>query len=713
MDISAIVGILWRRKLAIAASTVAFLVIATGYLAVTKPTYTAEAVILVDPRETNATSSPNVLGGIGSDSAAIASQVSIITSIGSLRAVFDAENIVNDPEFTRPGLVSGLIQIVRGRKPAVPDEIFETFRKRVSVEREGLTYVLNVRFSSEDPNKAARIVNAIVERYISGQIAEKSGVSTEISGRLNDRIATLRQDVSTAEQAVEEFRAKHDIFDVGSGRTLLDTRIEQVNTQLIEAQEAAREAESRFQQATAIGTSPSGLSRLTEFLASGSAERLRDNYNDRLAELAQAKVEYGARHPSLIRLEAEIAHLKQLMRNEAERIIAELRATKELTTANVTRIESDLKTLRDQATQSNQLAVQLRQLERNADASRQVLEQFLARSEETSQLGQLQRSDARVVSGATPPVKPTWPRPSLLLGIAGAFGFLFGCGLALFLEAPALTASGGRRSVAPEPAAEPATDTALVAASHWQSMVNHGTVRTRYRRPMTGETNRLYLDRTRREVTDDPKGGFALQMRSLTYRLLGGIPLGKAPAVILYSAIGDRFEKDRLAYASATEMVKQGLHPLILDLDPLVRNGATAVDMFRIGPRGPGMIRRADDEPGFVVIAAGPEDNADGRFAELTLQKFGNTFDVIIIIGGAITNPREPSLVTLADHHVVVLSEGEDHDAARFILREYARLQKPNFDLVTVDYGAEDVAPEQAMRPTALEHPVQPQLAAC
>src|SRR5690606_2323082 len=126
----------WMRRFLIVSTAVAFVVAGAGYLAVAKPVFTAQAIILVDPREPNTTATDNVLPGLGSDSAAISSQVAVIMSRGLLTTVFDAEGIERDPEFATPGLLAGLLS-----KTPTRAEIFDKFTQNVSVQREGLTYV--------------------------------------------------------------------------------------------------------------------------------------------------------------------------------------------------------------------------------------------------------------------------------------------------------------------------------------------------------------------------------------------------------------------------------------------------------------------------------------------------------------------------------------------------------------------------------------------
>lgn len=86
--------------------------------------------------------------------------------------------------------------------------------------------------------------------------------------------------------------------------------------------------------------------------------------------------------------------------------------------------------------------VEIRELNRQADADRSLYEQLLQRALETQELETLQRADTQVVSDALPPLAKSGP-PRKLIAILGAFlGALLGIGL-LILRA--LTRPNGQR----------------------------------------------------------------------------------------------------------------------------------------------------------------------------------------------------------------------------------------------------------------------------
>src|SRR5262249_27888703 len=180
-DVGALWVTLWQRRLVVLVTAGAVFALALAYLAVTTPTYTATASVLIDPRDMRATNLNDVLPGIGSDSAAIASQISILESEDLLGAVMDDLQLANDPEFAGSGLLSQVLSFFSGSDPDPHLLALKRFQSRVGVEREGLTYVIDVSFTSKDAARAADIANAIAKRYKKGLEAEKHDANSNVS----------------------------------------------------------------------------------------------------------------------------------------------------------------------------------------------------------------------------------------------------------------------------------------------------------------------------------------------------------------------------------------------------------------------------------------------------------------------------------------------------------------------------------------------------
>lgn len=247
---------------------------------------------------------------------------------------------------------------------------------------------------------------------------------------LADKISGLQKNVSDAEREVGDFKVTHKILDASAGGTL-QSQIDRLTEQLSGARSDADQAKDKYAQAVAAGTSPAGLAKLSEILSSEATVKLRENYNQRAADLANYEATYQSRHPIIKRLRSELDGMQGLMAVEAQRITQELKAKSDLAAQNVVTLQAKLDALRQQLESSDVAQVQLRRFEARAQAARTVLDDFLKRAEETSQMQGLQLQEARVISSAAPPVQPTWPKPLLLLPVSALLGLIVGCGLAM------------------------------------------------------------------------------------------------------------------------------------------------------------------------------------------------------------------------------------------------------------------------------------------
>lgn len=657
-DAGSAVRILWRRRLLVAGATIGAILTAGLYLAVTKPVYTATATLLVDPRDPQAVSFNNVLPGIGADSAAIASQVNVIESQDLLGSVFDAQKIASDPEFDGPGRMARLLALLGHPGTVNRDTIFRRFQQNVSVAREGLTYVIDVSFTSHDPQKAARVANAIVEAYKSGQAGEKEAANTEVSAVLKDKIATLQKSVSEAERAVEDFKFQHRIYDSGAGGTL-QSQIDQLSAQLLTAQDQADQAQDKYDQARAAGTAPGALGKLSEILSSPATEKLRDDYNQRAAALANLETVYGPRHPAVVRLQTELEKVRGLMATEAQRITRQLKAARDLAAQNVATLQQKIAQLRDRANQADLAGVQLRQLQRNADAARAVLDDFLKRAQETSQLKGLQISQVRVISPAVAPVQPAWPKPFLLMPVSAVLGFLAGCGLALSFGEPARTALRPRAAPArrEDPLPEPPAPVGPPPPGGAIDVLGNIAIPL-----MPGRSWQGGLQTMRARIFAEDGAVLPLDLLRLLKAVVGRLEGAEKPFLLLFASL----DQARLAAMAGTMLglglERAGESAAIVRIEAPRSAGTPLLSLAR-----PEETAIAEEEAGLRSVKL-PSVSPDGRpLPDRILEAVGPGCDFILVEIGALGDADwDADLVAVADLLVFAMA-AEDKGSAELL----------------------------------------------
>ena len=497
-------------------------------------------------------------------------------------------------------------------KPLDREAILQKFMNTVSVEREGLTYVIDVTVKSGNAEKAAKLANAVVEHYIANTAAQQATATTGVTTALNGKIAALQDDVSKAELAVANFKQQNGIFDDTTGGTL-HSQVDQLATQVLAAQDALNQAQSKVDQATAAGTSAAGLSKLSEIAVSTNADQLRNDYNAKAGALASAQSLYGPKHPNVITAQAELSKVEGLMTREATRITQQLRADRDLAKTNLAKLQANLDALRQSTGKSDVAAVELRQLERQSDAARAVLSDFMQRSQETSQMQGLQSSQVHVISQAAPPADPTWPKPTLLLPVAAILGLLLGAGAAMMLGDPA-------PDFAPRPTPAPVDPTRSRAEP---AKPNRSSDKIRPARRFAG------LDSARRELFGNQDTPLTFAVQRLLRRALVALPQHPKPFVLTISSLDD------------PDLASTGAALVALGLERIGGN------VLVVDPRKPAEFA---DDYSFILV-----DAAHDLARDADLEIF-------------IARPEEASLPALANQLVLVVDEPSTTSRPRVVV---------------------------------------------
>jgi uncharacterized protein involved in exopolysaccharide biosynthesis/Mrp family chromosome partitioning ATPase len=428
----------WRARL-IGAVTLGTIILAGAALAVLPPKYAATTIVLIDPRQPRVTTSEAVLSGIGSDAAAVESQVELIESSALAQKVIAKLQLDRDPEFTEQSVISVVtdgLRTLMGRSAdnspeAAMNRLVYRFLSGLSVKRRGLTYVLEITYSSKDPHKAARIANAMAEAYVDDQRAAKAEITKRATGWLDDRIEEMRARVRDSERAVADYKASISSVNVTQGNPLISRQIEDLTQQLTLAHTRSAEAQARLDRVQALRGDSSTMS---EALQSTVIANLRSQYAEVARSEAEQSAVLGARHPAIIGLRAQLARLRTQIDGEIKRIQAGVRNDFQVAKAREASLEKELARLKAENSRINQDDVKLHELEREAQANRTLFEQFLGRAKETGEQQSLQLADARIVAPALVPIRPSRPPLLVLLVLAAIGGAILSIALVMLLE---------------------------------------------------------------------------------------------------------------------------------------------------------------------------------------------------------------------------------------------------------------------------------------
>lgn len=421
----------------------ACVILALLYLFTAAPQFTSTASMVIDTRKVQLFQQQSVLGDIAVDSATVETQVEILKSENISLAVIRDLHLIDDPDFTGGG--GGVIGAVTGAVASLfssghAASEFELTRKALqrfessrNIKRLGLTYVMEIGFTSRDPQKAARIANAIADAYIVDSLEAKYQATRRASVWLQDRIKELRTQASTAQKAVVDFKTANNIVDTG-GRLMNEQQLAEVNSQLILAHAATAEARARLDRMNDILKQDIPDANVTDALKNDTIVKLRGQYVDLASKESIWSAKYGREHLAAVNLRTQMAEIKKNIQDELRRIQESYKSDYDIAVTREESIKSSLASVVSESQLTNQAQVQLRELESNAQSYQAMYDNFLQRYMESVQQQSFPITEARVISAATTPLVKSAPKSLIILAGALLGGLLLSFGTAMARE---------------------------------------------------------------------------------------------------------------------------------------------------------------------------------------------------------------------------------------------------------------------------------------
>src|SRR2546430_15559879 len=138
------------------------------------------------------------------------------------------------------------------------------------------------------------------------------------------------------------------------------------------------------------------------------------------AQLAEQSTTLLEKHPRIKELKAQINDLDRQIRDEAARLARSFENDARIAGARVESLQSSLDQLKQQTASTNGQDVELRALEREAKAQRDLLESYLAKYREATARDSLGAApgDARIISRAVVSNTPFFPKQLPIVLIA-------------------------------------------------------------------------------------------------------------------------------------------------------------------------------------------------------------------------------------------------------------------------------------------------------
>jgi capsular exopolysaccharide synthesis family protein len=467
--------------------------------------------------------------------------------------------------------------------------VLKIFASHLKVEPVTGTRLIDVSYSSPDPQMAAQVVNRLIGALTEYTFQSRFQATAQASTWLSSQLAGLRNQTEELQQSADKLEQGTGIYGGDASHNLVLTRLEELNGAL-SAAESNRILKQSIYQVAKSGD-PEMISGLAGNAEAGSTpgmtsslallQTLRAEQAQVQANIDEDNARYGSAYPMMAELHGEMDGLNKEIQAEIARIGERAHTDYEIAQRAENAARVSFEKQKEVANETNSRTVNYELAKQEADGSRNLYQELLGKLKEAGVLEGLRSTNLTVVNaGMVPPTNhPHSPNVPLYLTAAMTGGLFLGCAGALIREA---------------------TDRSVRSIDDLERLLGvslAGVV------PEFGKTQRFGRGRRDGSVFEDGarelRCSFALPLRSAS-----------SQTVLITSAVaGDG--KTRMAVSLAVSLAHSGARVLLVDADLLCPSLHTLFGESQssglaeaLVTGGPAEVRVCEQIPGLSLVWA-------------------------------------------------------------------------------------------------------------
>jgi succinoglycan biosynthesis transport protein ExoP len=527
IDLMAQWATLWARRVWIIAASILGLALAVIYSLMQVPLYRSTATLELTPPTIP------ILGDTGGGANMVVPQSDyqfLETQYGLMRSQDIARRVVESLNLAGKTGASG----TEASREEQIKSLAAGLAGSISVEPVPDSRLVNLTYTADDPQEAARIVNAYAKAYLQSNLDRRYEATESTRQFLKESLEATRTALNDAESKLVAYARSNNLIDIpGStsedgqttgGSSLSGASLSSLNSALAEAQQRRIAAEQRFRQGSAI----------SEVNQSTTALR---------AEKAKLETEYAEKsnyfqdsYPDMVRLRLSINALDREIRAEGSRASGSVRADYQAALAEEKALRARVQELSGDVLDTRERSIQYNMLQRELDTNRTLYDALLDRYNKVGVASDLDASLATIVDAGRVPGGPYTPNIPLNL----IFGLFAGLGLGIAL--------------------------AFVYEFMTDTIKSPDDVRDKLHIALMGVIPKRSRNENVIEQLEDPKSPFSEAYSSLLTTLRFSTNEG-IPRSLLITSVRASEGKSTTSFVLATQLAKLGKRVLLIDAD--------------------------------------------------------------------------------------------------------------------------------------------------
>jgi succinoglycan biosynthesis transport protein ExoP len=433
------------------------------------------------------------------------------------------------------------------------------FHGRLHVTLIPNTRIMEIHFTSTDPQLAASAVNTLADTYIKQNYQTKFESTMQASDWLSKQLVDLQMKVETSQEKLVRYQKEHEILGTDEKTNIITEKLDELNKEMTMAESDRMQKEAVYRQtqsndpvevaAAIVSDSAGGNTGAGSVLL----DKLREQQVALRIQVADLSTQLGPSYPKVEQLNNQLKEIDRQLQSETNKAVDHLKGRYLAALQRENMLRDAFEKQKQEANKLNESAIEYSILKRDLDSNRTLYEGLLEKLKEAGVTAGLRSNNFRIIDAARVPTAPSEPNIPRNLSFALVLGVISGLGLAFLLENMDNTVR------TPEQA------TALSALPSL-GMIPLGSKSGK--RGPTGQRLALTASKEVVELVTQvrPQSQMAESYRALRTSLLLS-NLGAPPKVIMVTSARPQEGKTTTSINTAIVLAQKGVRVLLVDAD--------------------------------------------------------------------------------------------------------------------------------------------------
>ncbi|HET7198945.1 MAG TPA: chain length determinant protein EpsF [Burkholderiales bacterium] len=298
----------------------------------------------------------------------------------------------------------------------------------------GASNILIIKYSSNDPKKAAAVANAFAKAYLATALEIRVEPTREAATWFEGQVKALRGDVTQAQSRLAAYQKKNGVLG-GDEHTDIDyTRLAEISAQLSAAKNATLDARTRYDQAKAALNDGLATGELPEVLSNPYITTVKTALQAAEGRLEEQSQVLGPKHPTYQRTALEVQTLRAQLKAETKKLIASLGNAALQSKKREQELGAALAAQQDRIMKAKDARIEMAVLTRDLDSAQRAYDGALQRYVAMKVDSRARQTNLALLTPAAEPITPAAPKVGLISILSLVIGLLLAAGVVYLLE---------------------------------------------------------------------------------------------------------------------------------------------------------------------------------------------------------------------------------------------------------------------------------------